>query len=104
MMRALTVAMTLRRATAKGRHHGDRRPSEARCRAPERCCTLTISTHRGIRLPLGLPYERARRARRGDRLAVRSELRRAERLRHAARSRGRLLPARTVRHQRAVLA
>ena len=46
----------------------------------------------------------ARRARRRDRLAVRPALRLAERVRDAARPRGRLLPARAVRHQRPGLA
>ena len=51
-------------------------------------------------LPVRLPHRRAGRARRGDRLAVRPALRLAERVRLAARPRGRRVPPGAVRDQR----
>ena len=55
-----------------------------------------------VRVPVGLPHRRAHRARRRHRLALRPALRRAERVRVAARPPGGLLPPRAVRDQRPV--
>ena len=85
------------------RERGEGERSE-RVAAPERRGALSLPTDRRLRLPLQLSHGGPDRAGRGDRLAVRSALRLAERLRHAARPRGWTLPARALRHQRAVRA
>ena len=64
---------------------GTRAPAGA-----ERSGARLPSPHRGLRVPVELPYRRARGARRVGRLALRSALRLAERVRRAARSPGRL--------------
>ena len=69
--------------------------------AAERRRSFALPPDRRLRLPLGLPHERARRPGRLDRLAVRAALRLAQRVRLAARSPGRLVPAGPVRDQRA---
>ena len=58
--------------------------------AAERGGAVAVPADRRLRVPLELPHRRAGRARRRDRLAVRAALRLAERVRHAARPRGRL--------------
>ena len=68
-------------------------------RAAERGGAVAVHADRRLRVPLRLPHRRADRARRRDRLAVRAALRRPERVRVAARPRGRQLPARAVRPQ-----
>ena len=72
---------------------------DRRARA-ERGGAVAVPADRRLRVPVGLPHRRAGRARRRDRLAVRAALRLAERVRHAARPRGRHVPARAVRDQR----
>ena len=63
-------------------------------------CAVALPAHRGLRVPFELSHRRAGRARRVSRVALRSALRLAERLRRAARSPGRLFPAGAVRRQR----
>ena len=63
---------------------------------------ITVHADRRLRVLVGLPHGRARRARRRGRLAVRAALRLAERLRQPARPRGRVLPVRAVRHRHPV--
>ena len=87
-----------------GHEHADRSRSDgaqpmAAARDPERRGAVAVPADRRLRVPVGLPHRRAGRARRRDRLAVRAALRLAERVRHAARPRGRHVPARAVRHQ-----
>ncbi len=82
-----------------GHEHRRRRPARARVRRAERGGAVAVPADRRLRVPVGLPHRRARRARRRDRLAVRAALRRAERVRHAARPRGGHVPARAVRDQ-----
>ena len=65
----------------------------------ERGGAVAVPADRRLRVPVGLPHGRAGRARRRDRLAVRAALRLAERVRDAARPRGRHVPARAVRDQ-----
>ena len=60
--------------------------------AAERRRAVALPADRGLRVPVQLPHRRAGRARRGDRLAVRSALRLAERVRHACSTAG---PARS---------
>ena len=67
----------------------------------ERGDALAVPADRGLRVPVRLPHGRARRARRLGRLAVRPALRLAQRVRQPARPRGRLLPVRALRDQRA---
>ena len=62
--------------------------------AAERRRALAVPADRRIRIPLQLPHGCSRRIRWGHRLALRSEVRLAERLRHAARPPGRVLPLR----------
>ena len=62
--------------------------------AAERGAPVAVHADRRLRVPVGLPHRRARRARRDDRLALRAALRRAERVRQPARPAGRRLPAR----------
>ena len=68
--------------------------------AAERGGALAVPADRRLRVPLELPHERAGRARRLGRLALRAPLRLAQRVRHPARPPGRHLPPRPVRHQR----
>ena len=65
--------------------------------AAERSRAVAVPADRGLRVPLELPYRRADRAGRRGRLALRSRLRVAERVRQPARPRGRLLQVRPVR-------
>ena len=65
----------------------------------ERRRAVAVPADRGLRVPVRLPHRRARRAGRGDRLALRPVLRLAERLRQPARPPGGLLPLRAVRDQ-----
>ena len=68
-------------------------------RAPQSAAAPSPFTpDRRLRVPLELPHRRARRARRGDRLAVYSALRLAECVRQPPGSRCRRLQARPVRH------
>ncbi len=69
--------------------------------AAERGRPLAVPADRRLRLPLGLPHQRARGAGRLDRLAVRAALRLTERVRLPARPPGRLVPAWALRDQRA---
>ena len=55
----------------------------------ERGDAVAVPADRGLRLPVRLPHRRAPLPRRRRRLAVRPPLRRAQRVRHAARPRGR---------------
>ena len=72
-----------------------------RSAAPERGRAVAVPADRRLRVPLQLPHRRARRARRGGRLALRAALRLAERVRHAcSTAQAGALPARAVRHQR----
>ena len=81
------------------RHERHQRQGRAGRPAPERGDAVAVHPDRGLRLPLRLPHRRPGRAGRRDRLAVRAAVRRPERVRGAARSRGRLVPPRAVRHQ-----
>ena len=65
---------------SEGRSHGCRRASRA-----ERRRAIAVPADCGLRVPLGLPHRCAAGARRIDRLAVRAALRRAQRVRLAAR-------------------
>ena len=67
----------------------------------ERGDAVAVPADRRLRLPVGLPHRRPRRARRWRRLAVRPTLRLAQRLRQPARPGGGHVPLRSVRHQRA---
>ena len=71
----------------------------SRAQRAERGGTVAVPADRRLRVSVQLPHGCARRRRRGDRLAVRPELRLAERLRQPARPGGRLLPLRPVRDQ-----
>jgi hypothetical protein len=81
------------------------RPSPTRCRderrldlrAAERSCAVPVPADRGLRVPVRLSHRRAGRSGRRHRLAVRAELRFAERVRHPAGPAGRVLPDRSVR-------
>ena len=89
------------RATVAGTTRGwrhDRRPGEVvrRARRPSRRSRRSPTT-RSCRTAT----RRAGRAGRLDRLALRSQLRRRERVRHAPGPRGGIVPVRPVRHQRA---
>ena len=70
-----------------------------RTAAAERRRAVALPADRRLRVPVELPHRCAGRAGRGDRLAVRSALRLAQRVRHAARPRGGVVPARAVRDQ-----
>ena len=68
--------------------------------ASERGDAVAVPADRGLRLPLQLPHRRPGGAGRGDRLALRAPVRRAQHLRDAARSRGWFVPLRSLRDQR----
>ena len=74
--------------TSRGWRHDRRRRDAHRPAPPERRRAVAVPADRGVRVPVGLPHGRARRARRRDRLALRPALRLAERVRHAARPPG----------------
>ena len=89
-------------ATAGGTDHGwsnDNGRSQTRAARSERGGAVPVPADRGLRVPVGLSHRGARRRRRSNRLAVRPELRLAERVRQPARPRGRLLPLRALRDQ-----
>src|SRR5262249_38303720 len=85
-------------ASVRRQPSGDCRRARLRV-APERRGTVAVPADRRVRVHLRLPHGRAQRTRRRDRLALRAELRLAERVRQSARPPGRLLPLRPVRHQ-----
>ena len=74
--------------TSPGSRH-ERRHEAGRGAAAERGGAVAVHADRGLRVPVELPHRRARRARRGDRLALRAVVRLAERVRQPARPRGR---------------
>ena len=83
-------------ACARGRDDPER---HERCpSAPECGCALAVHSHRRLRVPLELPHRSARRARRGDRLALCFALRLAKCVRQPPGSGRRLLQTRPIRH------
>ena len=84
-----------------GTSRGCRHERHNLSRATERGGSFALPADRRLCVPVRLPHQRARGPGRLDRLAVRAALRLAQRVRLAARSPGRLVPAGAVRDQRA---
>src|SRR4029453_14180267 len=73
-------------------HAGDELERVGRSRPAERSSAVAVPADRGLRLPFELPHGSPGRAGRRDRLALRSELRFAERVRQPPRPPSRVLP------------
>ena len=98
-----------RQAAADGKRSAGRRVSAAAVEnvqfvAPSSAALrdVAVPADRRLRVPVRLPHGGAGRSRRLGGLAVRATLRRPQRVRNAARPPGRLVPARPLRHQRAL--
>ena len=78
--------------------NGAKAQGRGRASRAERRGALAVPADRRLRVPVRLPHRRAAGARRVDRLAVRAAVRRTERVRLAARPRGRPVP-RSVRSE-----